>query len=252
LDFHTKLGKAQIQLRWGNCLELMKQIPDGSIDMVLCDPPYGVTDLAWDTRLPSERLWAEYRRVAKPNAAIVLFAQQPYATELIVANWKAFRYEWIWDKKSPTGFGNARRRPLRAHENILVFCQEASVYHPQGLRPLQKVRRLRPANTAVYGHGLSSGGVQRFTNWPRSILEFARGHVERPCQKPVPLLEYLIRTYSNPGDAVLDNTMGTGTTGVAAVRAGRGFIGFERDLRAFAGAKFKIREAIKEARRAKN
>jgi site-specific DNA-methyltransferase (adenine-specific) len=222
----------------------MRQIPEGSIDMVLCDPPYGVTELSWDTRVPAVPLWEQYRRVVKPNGAIVLFAQQPYATELINANRHWFRYEWIWDKKAVTGFGSAKQRPLRAHENILVFYGATPVYHPQGLAPLRRVRR--SSGTAVYGSGLCGGGMQEFTNWPRSILEFARGQVERPCQKPVALLEYLVRTYTDLGMVVLDNTMGSGTTGAAAVRAGRNFIGIEKDRRAFEMARTKVEQALRE------
>ncbi len=245
MRWKRRVGRTQVELWWGDCMLLMKELREGSIDLVLCDPPYGVTALSWDRRLPSERLWAEYRRVVKPNGAIVLFAQQPYATELIRTAPKGwFRYEWIWNKRAVTGFGSAHLRPLRQHENILVFYAATPVYHPQGLMPLRRVRR--SSGTAVYGSGLSGGGVQTFTNWPRSILEFARGRVERPCQKPVTLLEYLVRTYTDRGDVVLDNCMGTGTTGVACVRAGRSFIGMEKHLLGFAAAKCNVREAIQE------
>ncbi len=184
-----KAGKVWAELYRGECLELLKRVPDGSVDLVLCDPPYGVTALSWDTRVPTVPPWEQYRRVLKPNGAAVLFAQQPYATELIQGNRHWFRYEWIWDKKCVTGFGSAKLRPLRQHENILVFYGATPVYHPQGLTrlPLRRVRR--SGGGQVYGAGLRGGAPQEFTGYPRSILSFPRGQVERPCQKPVPLLE---------------------------------------------------------------
>lgn len=226
----------------GDCLDLMKNIPDGSVDMVLCDLPYGTTACKWDSIIPFEPLWEQYWRVCKPNAAIVLTASQPFTTALIASQIERFKYCWVWDKKSITGFANAKRQPLRHLEDCCVFYRIFPTYNPQGLITLNKVRKngstvggatLKSEHISNGKGSLRTPGLERkqeYTNYPRQLLEFPRDKSKiHPTQKPVALMEYLIRTYTHEGQTVLDNTMGSGTTGVAAVNTGRDFIGIERD-----------------------
>jgi DNA modification methylase len=226
----------------GDCLERMGEIPDGSVDMVLCDLPYGTTACKWDAVIPFEPLWDHYRRVTKPNAAIVLTASQPFTSALVMSNPNAFRYEWIWRKQKPTGFLDARRKPLKSHESILVFCGSRAPYYPQGLRSVSiRSGRANKAARGVYGAVMASDYIQEQGNFPRSVIDFSTDtSSQHPTGKPVALMEYLIRTYTNEGDTVLDNTMGSGTTGVACVNTGRKFIGIERDPTYFEIAKQRI------------
>lgn len=228
-------------LMLGDCLERMAEIPDHSIDLILADLPYGTTKSKWDAVIPFTPLWAEYKRVLRRGRAIVLTASQPFTTALIASNPRWFRYEWIWEKSLPTGFLDANRKPLKAHESILVFCECGAPYHPQGV---ERRRRRRKGHTEIYGkHNLEyiSTGV----NFPRSVLKFANSpRVGHPNAKPVPLLEYLIRTYTDEGDVVLDNTAGSGATGVACVHTERNFVGIEREPKYFAIAQDRIREAL--------
>lgn len=230
----------------GDCLELMKEIPDGSVDMVLCDLPYGTTQNKWDSVIPFDLLWAEYRRVCRKGAAIVLTAAQPFSSVLVSSNLKDFKYEWIWVKSKITGVLNAKRMPVRKHEQVLVFSTGATLYNAQGLVPC-KVTRTDKVSHSSENYG-KRGGVeytQEWTNWPRDVLEISsEGKTVHPTQKPVALMEYLIRTYTNPGDTVLDNTMGSGTTGVACALSGRKFIGMEMDEKYFEIAKSRIEEAF--------
>ena len=237
-----------INLMQGDCLELMAGIPDGSVDMVLCDLPYGTTACKWDSVIPFEPLWREYRRVTKPNAAIVLTASQPFTTALIASNMKEFRYCWVWDKRIASNSQLAKYQPLKIHEDICVFSSKSHLYSPQGLSDCLVVRSNKDRDKGV-GH---IGGalkresfVQTKTGYPKSIITFAPHNVGKahPTQKPVALMEYLILTYTNPQDTVLDNTMGSGTTGVACVNTGRKFIGIERDPEYFAIAQRRIAEA---------
>lgn len=228
-----------IQLHNGDCLEVMKSIPDQSIDLILCDLPYGTTACAWDAVIPFDALWHEYRRVVR--GAIVLTAAQPFTTALIASNLADFRYCWYWNKSKVTGFANAKRQPLRCVEEVVVFYRQAPTYNPQGLQAFGKtVNKGKSAGGgtvqgATVGNGrgaLRSGAdyVQEFTNYPRQVLQIpSEGRTIHPTQKPVALMEYLIRTYTNEGDVVMDNCMGSGTTGVACINTGRGFIGIERD-----------------------
>ena len=226
--------KGKFKLFQGDCLELMKQIPDGSVDLVLCDLPYGTTACKWDTVIPFEPLWEQYRRVAKRNAAIVLTASQPFTTALISSNMRDFRYCWVWDKCIPSGFNYARFQPMRQHEDVLVFYREAPTYDSMG-EPYAKPITYKPASSASDSshmtHTLDRDTKLTATHKrKRSILTFPKVRAgDHPTQKPVALMEYLIKTYTNPGDTVLDNCMGSGTTGVAAVRHGRFFIGMELD-----------------------
>ena len=239
-----------MNLMKGDCLEMMKLIPDGSVDMVLCDLPYGTTQNKWDAVIPFEALWVEYRRIRKPSAAIVLTAAQPFTSALIMSNPKEFKYQWVWDKVQPTGHLNAKKQPMRRHEDVIVFYAEQPVYNPQ-LTEGKAIKRTagKAPQSANYGHFESVGGDSGTTRQPTTILQVSSGRspnarTVHPTQKPVALMEYLIRTYTNDGDTVLDNTMGSGTTGVAAVNTGRQFIGIERDDKYFAIAQKRIEDAL--------
>lgn len=217
-------------LHCGDCLEILSQVPAASVDMVLSDLPYGTTQNKWDSIIPLDALWAHYWRVAKPEAAIVLTAAQPFTSALVMSCADRFRYSWIWEKE-PTGNLNAKRMPMPAHEDVLVFATSTPPYHPQGLRPtLRKRSALDNSKTSNYGNQKRQSYEQTVTGYPSSILSFAKDRDKlHPTQKPVALMEYLILTYTNPGDVVLDNCMGSGTTGVAALKNGREFVGIERN-----------------------
>ncbi len=230
----------------GDCLEVMQNIPDGSVDMVLCDPPYGMTRNRWDTVIPFAPLWEEYRRIVKPDGAVCLFAQMPFAAALVMSNPREFRYEWVWQKSNKTGFLNAKKRPLKEHENVLVFSRRPPVYHPQMVRGPEHSRK-PGALSSNYGkfHSVPS---ESDLYYPGDIIQFNsifHTHEKQyhPTQKPAALLEYLIKTYTDPGGCVLDNCMGCGSTGVAAVNTGRGFIGIELDPGYFETARRRIYEA---------
>lgn len=236
-----------IDLRLGDCLDIMPTIPDGSVDMVLCDLPYGTTACKWDSVIPFEPLWREYRRICKPNAAIVLTASQPFTTALIASNIKHFRYCWVWDKKIPSGMSYARFQPMRQHEDVIVFCHGRTPYNAQMMkrdRPIKEGGK-KGSESAPIANFNSMGGKIYDTKNPTTIVAFDKvrmGSVH-PTQKPVALMEYLIRTYTNEGDTVLDNTMGSGTTGVTCRNTGRRFIGIERDPTYFAIAQKRIETA---------
>ena len=237
-----------IDLYHGDCLEVMAQLPDASVDMILCDLPYGTTACKWDTVIPFEPLWAQYRRIAKRNAAIVLTASQPFTTALIASNMREFRYCWVWDKCIPSGFNYARFQPMRQHEDVLVFYREAPTYDSMG-EPYAKPITYKPAASASDSshmtHTLYKNTKLTATHKrKRSILTFPKVRAgDHPTQKPVALMEYLIRTYTQEGETVLDNCMGSGTTGVACVNTGRKFVGIERDPGYFAIASERIAAA---------
>lgn len=219
----------------GDCFDAMAALPDASIDMVLCDLPYGTTQNKWDSVLPLERLWAEYWRVARPNAAIVLTAAQPFTSVLICSALAQFRYEWIWRKSRPTGQLNAKREPLRDKEDVAVFYRKPPVYNPQmGVGKPNHVSGKPRLKSASANWGQQYEIVEEKTDkkYPRAVLDFPSlnpiGQIH-PTQKPVALFEYLIRTYTHEGAIVLDNTAGSGTTAVAAHRCGRDAIVIERD-----------------------
>ena len=243
------IGNATLYL--GDCLEVMAVLPDASVDMILCDLPYGTTACKWDAVIPFEPLWAEYRRVAKRNAAIVLTASQPFTTALIASNLADFRYCWVWEKQQPTGFLDARRKPMKAHEDVCVFYAATATYNPQGLITVQvKNSRKNKSGSGVYGAVGADDYVQKEGNFPRSVLKIDRvthGQVH-PTQKPVALMEYLIRTYTNEGETVLDNCMGSGTTGVACLNTGRPFIGIEREPKYFDIACRRIEDSQRQGR----
>lgn len=253
----------KIQLYHGDCLEKMQAIPDGSIDMVLCDPPYGTTACKWDSVIPFEPLWAQYRRVCKRNAAIVLNASQPFTSALVMSNIEWFKYEWIWEKNQPSGIATAKYMPMKNHENIMVFCEGKTTYNKQLTkskitdRPFGKSNGRFWDKTSVGVTGMKPKKTSNPDNIllesvnPRTVIPFdippnALGKLH-PTQKPVALMEYLIRTYTNEGEIVLDNTMGSGTTGVACINTNRSFIGIERDDSYFEIAKSRIEKARTQA-----
>ena len=236
-----------MKLLHGDCLKLMKDIPDGVIDLILCDLPYGTTDCSWDSVLPFGELWEQYDRLLKPDGAAVLFAAQPFTTELIQSNRKAFRYCWYWLKNQPTGFTFAKYQPMRKIEDICVFYRKHGTYNPQGLQVVKEAKPKRhrmPQSESIYKMDtLLQEYTPRFKNYPKNVLQFNTERGLHPTQKPVPLLEYLIRTYTNPGDTVLDNCMGSGSTGVAVKRVGgRHFIGIEQNKVYFDTAQKRIQE----------
>lgn len=238
-----------MQLMQGDCLELMPKIPAHSVDLVICDLPYGITAKnKWDSVIPFDKLWENYLRVTKENAAILLFGQPPFSSKLICSNLKMFRYEWIWEKTLAQGFLNANRMPLRATENIAVFYRKLPTYNPQKTKGTPYNKGIRKANsTTNYGDfGANANKNESGDRFPTNVLKFSNGdHTEiyHPTQKPVELIEYLIRTYSNEGDTILDNCMGGGTTGIACLNTGRNFIGIESDVNYFVTAKNRIENA---------
>jgi len=223
-----------INLLHGDCLEQMKTLGDGSIDMILTDPPYGTTACKWDSIIPLEPMWEQLKRVIKPNGAIVMTASQPFTTTLIASNMNMFKYCWVWEKGAPVGFLNARRMPLKDHEDICVFYQKQPTYSPQGLTVTNTKSSRKNGKTktgGTYGAVSDVEYVAKEGNFPRSVQRFKRvTHKQiHPTQKPVALMEYLIKTYTNEGETVLDFTMGSGTTGVAAKNLNRSFVGIELD-----------------------
>ena len=236
-----------IDLRQGDCLELMKDIPDKSIDMILCDLPYGTTRNKWDSVIPLDKLWEQYSRIIKDNGAIVLFSQNPFTQILGASNIKLLKYEWIWEKDNGTGFLNAKKMPLKIHENILVFYKKLPTYNPQmrtGFKPYKCKQGRHSTNYGAYeqGHITESNGER----YPIDIIEFKKDSGLHPTQKPVALLEYLIKTYTNENDLVLDNCMGSGSTGVACVNTNRNFIGIELDEKYFNIAKERITNTVRK------
>jgi site-specific DNA-methyltransferase (adenine-specific) len=238
----------------GDCLEVMKDIPDKSVDMVLCDLPYQITSCKWDTLIPFEPLWEQYKRIIKDNGAIVLTASQPFTSALIMSNIKMFKYEWIWEKSKATGYFDVQYRPMKQHENILIFgkggvsnCSNPRMnYNPQGVSFLTKPKkRTGKGIDATSRSGVVAKGEQTRTGFPLSIIGFDSEKVTiHPTQKPVALFEYLIKTYTNEGDLVLDSCMGSGTTGVACKNLNRNFIGIEKDPGYFKIAEKRINEDI--------
>jgi site-specific DNA-methyltransferase (adenine-specific) len=226
-----------VELHEGDCLEVMQDIPDGSVDMILCDLPYGTTQNKWDSVIPFDALWREYERICR--GAFVLTASQPFTSSLVQSKLGWFRYAWVWEKASATGHLNAKRMPMKLHEDIAVFSRSAAPYFPQGIVPYGKVTR-RGSNGGNFGAS-GTENLQEFTNYPRSILKFSNDPKPvHPTQKPVALMEYLIRTYTHEGETVLDNCMGSGTTGVADLNTNRNFIGIEKDPTYFQIAKERI------------
>jgi len=221
-----------VELKFGDCLDKLTEISDASVDMILTDLPYGTTACSWDSIIPLDKLWEQYNRVVKENAAMVFTASQPFTTILASSNIKNFRYEWIWQKPQGTNPMNAKIMPLKSHENILVFYKTKPTYNPQMAKgtPYGGFKSETSTIGEVYGRAKS---VHRDnpegTRYPKTILSFKQEKGLHPTQKPIPLMEYLIKTYTNEGDVVLDSTMGSGTTGVACLNTSRKFIGIEKD-----------------------
>lgn len=269
----------ELTLYCGDCLVEMEKIAEHSVDLILCDLPYGTTDrkgisdkgdnrvLSWDTVISLDKLWDQYRRVLKPTGSVVLTADQPFTSQLVMSNLDWFKYEWIWKKKKTTGFLHANARPMKETEDILVFSSLGAsggsvkanrnmTYNPQGLIENNVKKKNNAKRLGKFLHQPEHMGAgnkllheseyeQKYTNYPSEIIEFGLdSNSVHPTQKPVALMEYLIKTYTNLGDVVLDNTMGSGTTGVAAVQTGRNFIGIEMDQTYFNIAKERIEGAV--------
>ena len=220
-----------------DCLKVLPTIPDKSIDLILTDPPYGTTQCKWDNIIPFEPMWKELKRVIKNNSAIALFGNEPFSSYLRTSNIKWFKYDWIWKKSNIMGFLNAKKRPLKEIEIISIF--NSKIYKPQNLQKNLKGKNRRGKNTDVLGN-YEPINQSEFTNYPKTIIEFKNERGLHPTQKPVALLEYLIKTYTNENDTVLDFTMGSGSTGVACKNLNRDFIGIELDQEYFDIAKQRI------------
>jgi site-specific DNA-methyltransferase (adenine-specific) len=267
-----------ITLYNGDCLIEMNKVEDNSIDLILCDLPYATTDrkgvesngknrlFEWDTVIPLDKLWEQYKRILKPLGSVVLTADQPFTSQLILSNIDWFKYEWIWKKKKTTGFLLANYRPMKCTEDVVVFSPAGAAaasrnggnmtYNPQGLIEKNVKKKNNAKRLGKFLHNPQHMGAgnkllheseyeQKYTNYPSEIIEFGLDpNSVHPTQKPVALMEYLIKTYTNPGDVVLDNTMGSGTTGVAAVQTGRNFIGIEMDEEYYKIAKQRIESAV--------
>lgn len=243
-----RIGVICLELYNGDCLEVMKSITDKSIDLILCDLPYGSTHNKWDKCIDFERLWECYNRIIKDNGAIVLFSQQPFTTKLIMSNLKMFRYEWIWEKSQGTGFLNAHKMPLKIHENICVFYKRLPKFNPQMRTGFKKYVRTA-SNKSSDNYNLEQDSHTTTSNgerYPIDIIQFASSNCSttdkhcHPTQKPRLLLEYFIKTYTDEGDTVLDNAMGVGSTGVACAVTNRNFIGIELDKNYYNVAKNRI------------
>lgn len=246
---------SEITLLQGDCLKLLKNIPDGSVDMVLCDLPYGTTKNKWDSVIPIYKLWDEWKRVTKKKCSVVLFSQMPFTAMLVNSNMCWFKHEWIWEKPKSTGFLNSNFAPLKCHENILVFSPNAACYVKDEINAITYNPQMLTGKPYVTKGGHASTNYDCKWNrettticdgkrYPRDVITFSHDKKKHhPTQKPVPLLEYLIRTYTDPGMTVLDNCMGSGSIGVACINTGRNFIGMELDPGYFKIAKQRIEEA---------
>tara|TARA_B100000927_G_scaffold269865_1_gene245565 strand:+ start:2401 stop:3240 length:840 start_codon:yes stop_codon:yes gene_type:complete len=264
---------SDIKLYNGECLEVMSGIDESSVDLILCDLPYGTTDrtggdrlLKWDTVIPLDKLWSEYKRILKPKGAVVLTSDQPFTSQLIMSNIDWFKYEWIWKKKKTTGFLLANHRPMKQTEDVVVFSPAGAsgasfksgngmTYNPQGLIEKKIVKKNNAKRLGKFLHNVEHMGKgnkllheteyeQKYTNYPSEIIEFGLDKDSfHPTQKPIALMEYLIRTYSNEGETVLDNCMGSGTTGVASKNTKRKFIGIELSEEYFHKAKERIEKS---------
>ena len=248
-----------MELYFGDCLIEMKKIEDKSVDLILCDLPYAKTQAEWDKAIDLDLLWAEYKRIIKDNGAILLFGEEPFSSKLRISNLEMFRYDWVWEKTTAVGFLNAKKMPMKAHEIISVFYKHLPTYNPQkttGHKPVNNYTK-HTSDGTLYGKtktGISGGGSTE--RYPRSVIKvkskktYAKSLLTyktdkqkeslHPTQKPLALLEYLIKTYTNEGDVVLDNCMGSGSTGVACIKTNRIFIGIEKNEYFFNIAKERI------------
>lgn len=242
-----------IKLWHGDCLELMKDIPDKSVDAIICDLPFGTTRNKWDSVIPLDKLWIQYNRIIKNNGAIVLFGQTPFDKVLGVSNLNMLKYELIWEKESGTGFLNAKHAPLKSHENILIFSKGSTTHNgtPMTYNPQMEVgkpykcKQGHLGTNYDYKHSVKTVTENKGERYPKSVLRYSRDKIHlHPTQKPVALIEWLVRTYTNENELVLDNTMGSGTTGVACVNTNRKFIGIELDDKYYDIAYKRIKNAI--------
>lgn len=237
-----------------DCLEGMKQIDDKSIDCIICDLPYGTTQCKWDTIIPFEPLWKQYDRIIKDNGAIVLFGSEPFTSELIHSNIKNFKYNWIWQKDKATGHLNAKKQPMRITETISVFYKRQCLYNPQLIdKPKENIRPATVKRNNIQNYGkMDKQSVRTIPldkSYPNNILKFRgcfgdKGRSYHPTEKPVLLIEYLIRTYTEVGELILDNCIGSGTTAIAAINTGRNYIGFEKDGVYFDVANQRVKEHL--------
>lgn len=235
---------SDIKLYKGDCIEVMQSLPDKCCDLILCDPPFGTTDCKWDSVLPMDKVWTQYNRLLKPQGSVLLFGSEPFSSFLRMSNIKAFKYDWIWKKNRPTGFQHACNMPLKDYEIISVFSNASMghenllgdkrmIYNPQGI---VKIHREWKRSVSKFGSIVGKRkshkdfGIQEYTNFPTMTLVYDKDEENlHPTQKPVALLSYLIKTYTNVGDTVLDNCLGSGSTGVACLETERNFIGIELD-----------------------
>ena len=244
--FPESYRNGDILMIHGDCLEKMKDIPDKSIDMILCDLPYGTTACKWDTVIPFEPLWEQYKRIIKDRGAIVLFGSEPFSSYLRMSNIKQFKYDWVWEKNTQTNGMNANKQPLFNYEVISVFYTKQCLYNPQKEQGKPyTIRRNKPKIDSVYGNtGVKNGFTTTNSGrYPKRIIKISVERGLHPTQKPVALLEYLIKTYTLEGETVLDNTMGSGSTGIACLNTKRNFIGIEKDDKYFGIAKKRIEDA---------
>ena len=235
----------KVKLLHGDCLELMNDIPDKSVDMILCDLPYGVTQCKWDVIIPFDKLWEQYNRIIKDNGAVVLFGNEPFTSLLICSNLKNFKYNWIWQKNKATGFLNAKKQPLNDNETISVFYKKQCTYNPQMTVAEKTYKRgmAKRSKSDCYGEEKDFVQIETGLRYPKRIQYFNNNHTREqlhPTQKPVELLEYLIKTYTNEDEVVLDNCMGSGSTGIACINTNRRFIGMEIEEKYFKIAKDRI------------
>ena len=237
-----------VQLFCGDCLEIMPEMAAGSVDAILTDLPYGTTACSWDTVIPFPDLWRVVKHVLKPRGVFVTTASQPFTSALVMSNVEWFKYEWVWNKKAPTGFLDVHRRPMKVHDNILVFSKNGHTYNPQITgKAMKRFGKLENPSSEIY-HGAVGTERQDGIGYPRTIVEYLRPinlteGCDHPTQKPVALYEYLTLTYTNPGETVLDMCAGSGTTGVACIKTGRNFIGIEKRQDYFEIMSRRIREA---------
>lgn len=241
-----------IELLKGNCLEVMKQIPDGSVDAIITDPPYGTTACKWDSVIDFDLMWEQLNRIIKPNGAIVLFGSEPFSSALRMSNIKNYKYDWIWDKASATNFVHAKNKPMKQHEIISIFSLGVTIhkgqskkrmdYYPQNLIEINKKRKKTVTSNVSFASRPSHKDefISTHTNYPKTILTFKRDKGKHPTQKPVALMEYLVKTYTKENETVLDFTMGSGSTMVACQNTNRNGIGIEMDCKYFEIAKERI------------
>jgi len=237
-----------IELIQGDCLTEMQNIPDGSVDAIITDPPYGTTACKWDSIIPFPEMWEQLNRIIKPNGAIVLFGSEPFSSALRMSNIKNYKYDWIWKKSRKTGFQVVRYRPMKDNENISVFYKKQPTYKNTELveleKPVSSYRKNGKGGALLQPVNAPKGRVQKYTNYNKMILEFNNEHNVgknvHPTQKPIALMEYLVKTYTNENETVLDFTMGSGSTGVAAKNLNRSFIGIEQDPNYFKIAEERI------------